>query len=338
MTSQLFAQPSALQPAPKVFGQTSNGRYHMPLLPGEQGVKSGGDWVPRGLTRMTNLVGAAEDTRALSIWEQGMGLIGLALAPEIYEELVVLVEQAAADGVVFERLRDYPELKEALAGAPHEQEKQEASIIGRAKQVAKAHAAALRGTVRHTAWEHFGQTGNLIGTRAVRESTERTAALLAEAGLQIVPGLSERVVRNVELAAAGKFDNVFLELATGRLVMGDLKTKATAFYSWMTVDAQLAGYARSEWMLAGARSHDGLFAPGEWYEEGPVRYVDQTEGCIMHVPSDGSPAYLRRANLVNGWRVCLNAKETMELRAYGKSAGRHAMSPWTPAENLEIAS
>ena len=103
MTSQLFAQPSDTKKPPKVFGQVDQGtgRYHMPLLPGEAGTKAGGDWVPRGITRMTNLVGAAEDTRALNVWEQGMGLIGLALAPELYEELCVLVDQAKADGVDF---------------------------------------------------------------------------------------------------------------------------------------------------------------------------------------------------------------------------------------------
>lgn len=324
MTDPLFAPD-------RVFGQVpkGSGRYHMPLLPGEQGPKAGGDHVPRGIMRMTNLCGAAEDTRALSVWEQGMGLIGLALAPELYEELAVLVQQAAADGVVFERLRDYVELKEALAGAPHDQAKQEKSIIGRAKQVAKAHAAAIRGTVRHTAWEHFGNTGQLIGTQAVRDHVLSTATLLADAGLQLIPGLQERVVRNVRFNAAGKFDNVLLEQSTGRLLMADLKTKATAFYSWMSVDAQLAGYATAEWMLT---------QDAQGYEEGPVTAVDQREGVILHVPSDGSPGYLRRADLVNGVAVLANAQETLRLRAFGKSAERKAMSPWVSGKDLELAS
>jgi hypothetical protein len=118
MTGQLFAQPSALGAPSKTFGHPYNGRYHMPLLPGESGTKSGGNWVPYGLTRMTNLVGAFEETRALSVWEQAMGLIGLALSPELYEELTLLVHQAASEGVNFEMLRDYPALKEALAGHP----------------------------------------------------------------------------------------------------------------------------------------------------------------------------------------------------------------------------
>lgn len=330
MTSQIFAQPSEVGPAAKRFGHPgSNGRYHMPLLPGESGPKDGGDWVPGGVQRMTNLVGAFEDTRALSVWEQGMGLIGLARSPELYEELCLLVDQAESEGVIFELLRDYPDLKEALAGHPHDRDKQDRSIIGRAKLVARAQAAAARGTHRHTAWEHRAKTGNLIGTAAIQESTLRTEALLAEAGLARAPGLSERVVRNVQINVVGKFDDVLLELATGRFLMGDLKTKSTPFYSWMTVDAQLAGYARSEWMLT---------PDGTGYEPGPVHAVDLTEGVILHVPSDGGPARLERVDLEQGWRVCLTARVVIDLRAGGKSAARHSRSAWIGQKNLEIAS
>lgn len=320
MTTQLFGTADQDE---KRYGHTYNGRYHMPLLPGEDGPKAGGDYVSRGVMRMTNLVGAFEDTRALSVWEQGMGLIGLALSPELYEETVLLVQQAQAEGVVFERLRDYPDLKEALAGAPHDKAKQDKSIIGRAKEVAKASAAAQRGTNRHAAWEHRGKTGQLIGTSEIQAQILDTERLLTEAGLVRVPGLSERIVRNLTYGAVGKFDDVLLELDTGRLLIADLKTKATSFYSWMTVDAQLAGYASSEWMLT---------QDGQGYEPGPLHHVDQTEGVILHTPSDGSPAYLRRADLVNGRQVCEVAKRNIELRAYGKSAGREAMSAWVPSQ------
>lgn len=333
MTSQLFTGPTA---QPKAYGHPYNGRYHMPLLPGEQGPKDGSPHVSNGIQRMTNLVGAFEDTRALSIWEQGMALIGLAKSPELYEELVLLVAQAERAGVDFERLRDYTELKETLAGTAHDKRKQEASIVGRAKHVAKAGAAAARGTNDHTAWEHFGKTGEMIGTQRNRTQVERTAALLADAGLEIVPGLSERIVRNTTINAVGKFDNILMERRTGRLIMADLKTKATAFYSWMTVDAQLAGYASAQWMLREApileTGHAQELFLGEHYEEGPLHYVDQNEGVILHVPSDGSPAFLRRADLVNGRQVLEVARRNIELRAYGKSAGRHAISPWMPPE------
>lgn len=314
MTDQLFTKDE------KRFGNRYNGRYHMPLLPGEEGTKSGGDYVPRGLMSVTNLVGAFEDTRALNVWEQGMALIGLALSHELYEELVLIVQQAESEGVIFELLRDYPDLKEALAGSAHDQAKVEKSIIGRAKTIAKAGAAAQRGTNRHTAWEHRGRTGELIGTPQIIDRTIDTEKLLRDAGLTRVPQLSERVVRNTVVGTAGRFDDVLIEESSGRLLMGDLKTKATPFYSWMTTDAQLATYARSEWMLT---------LDGQTYEPGPIHYVDLTEGVILHVPSDGSQPYLRRADLINGWTVAQCAKLNIELRTYGKSVERHALSEWT---------
>ncbi len=320
MTDQLFMQ--ANESVEKCFGQTYRGRYHMPLLPGECGTKTGGDYVPRGLMRVTNLVGAFEDTRALSVWEQGMGLIGLALSPELHEELVLLVHQARDAGVNFELLRDYPDLKEALAGAPHDQAKQELSIIGRAKVIAKASAAAQRGTNRHTAWEHRGKTDQLIGTPDIQTCVVDAEALLREAGLERVRGLSERVVRNTVVNAVGKFDDILYEPKTKRLLMADLKTKATAFYSWLTVDAQLATYAWSEYMLT---------PDGQSYEPGPVDYVDLTEGVILHVPSDGGPARLERADLVNGWEAAQLAARVIKLRSFGKSTERESRSAWVPA-------
>jgi len=55
----------------------------------------------------------------------------------------------------------------------------------------------------------------------------------------------------------------------------------------------------------------------------PIYYVDQTEAAVMHVPSDGSPATLERCDLEYGWRVCLNAKEAIELRSIGKAKEAH---------------
>jgi hypothetical protein len=320
VTDQLFAQPSETGEQ-KRFGNRYDGRYHMPLLPGEKGTKSGGDYVPRGIMSVTNLVGAFEDTRALSVWEQGMALIGLALSPELHEELVLIVQAAESEGVIFELLRDYPDLKEALAGSAHDKSKIEKSIVGRAKHIAKAGAAAQRGTNRHTAWEHRGRTGQLIGTPEIQARTIDTEKLLADAGLVRIPGLSERVVRNTVVNTCGRFDDVVLEIASGRLLIADLKTKATPFYSWMTTDAQLATYARSEWMLT---------LDGQSYEPGPASAVDQTEGVILHVPSDGSKPYLRRADLVNGWEVAQCARRNIDLRVFGKSRERHAMSEWIP--------
>lgn len=320
-----FAVPSEIKAPPKTFGHVYNGRYHMPLLPDERGTKAGGNYVPNGVQRVTNLVGAFEDTRALAVWEEAMGLIGLALSPELYEELVLLVGRARGEGVDFTLLREYPTLRETLAGLPHDAGE---SIIGRAKDAARAGAGAQRGTNRHDAWEHRAKTGDLIGTPQIQAQILETEALLKANGLERIPGLSERIVRNTEVDAVGKFDDILLEIATGRLLQSDLKTKAKEFYTYMTVDAQLATYANAEYMLPDEQTPADI-RYGH-YECGPkLLGVDLTEGVILHTPSDGSPAHLDRADLVQGWETAKLCRRVIDHRAAGKSAGRHERSVWT---------
>lgn len=290
----------------------------MPLLPGEQGVKSGGDWVPYGLTRTTNLIGAFVESRALNIWEQEQILIGLALSPSLYEKLVLKIHQARRDGVDFSRLRDFPELRLFLSGSP---KMEDDCIVGQAKQAAGANEAREQGTNRHTAWEVRAATGELIGTPDMQKQILSLEALLAENYLERVPGLSERVIRNLRMDCSGKFDNILLCQRTGKLKMADYKSKKRKFFTWMEVDAQLAIYARAEWMLT---------PDGQGYEPGPLEHVDQEEGVVLHVPSDGTQPYLRRADLTRGWKIAQLAREVVNERAFGKSAERHALSPYVP--------
>lgn len=317
MTSQLFADE-----APKVFGQRgANQRYHMPLLPGEVPPKAkGADWVPWGVQSVTNLVGAFEDTRALSTWEQALALVGLALAPEIYRELQAMVIEALKRNVPY----DDKTLRAMLAGYPGRAGE---SIIGRSKAIVKANDAAGLGTAAHTTWEYRGLTGDLSGYATERLITIKAEELLEQAGLERVPGLSERCVRNVEVRAAGRFDDILLEQSTGRLLMADLKTKSAAFYSWMTVDAQLAVYANAEWMLT--NEQDELWAVNTHYAPGPKSIgVDLTEGVILHVPSDGGQPRLERADLVQGWETAKLARRVVDHRAAGKNVDRFNRSVW----------
>jgi hypothetical protein len=305
--------------APKVFGEVAvNRRYHMPLLPGEQGVKSGGDWVPGGITRTTNLIGAFTESRALNIWEQEQLLIGLVKAPSLYEELTVRIHQEELNGVDFSRLRDFPELRVFLSGSPqHEDE----CIVGRAKQAAGANEARQAGTNRHTAWEVRLATGELIGTPGMQSQILSLEALLKEKGLERIPHLSERTIRNTTYNCAGRFDDILLETATGRLLIADYKSKKRKFFSWLETDAQLAIYASAQYMVQ-AQAWRG-------YEDGPARLgVDQTEGVVLHVPSNGDRPYLRRADLQRGRQIAELARKVVDERAYGKSAERHALSEW----------
>lgn len=307
----------------KEFGRTYNGRYRMPLLPGEKGTKNGqGDWVPRGVRRTTNLVGAISESAALGRWILEQTLVGLVRQPSLFEELTLFVHRSDAAGVDFLRLRDFPDARKALTGTWKDED---SCLAGRARQAAGANEARQAGTNRHTAWEHRAKTGELIGTPAIQEQLLNVETLLRENDLRRIPELSERVVRNTTVNAAGKFDDILIDESTGEILIADLKTKRRDFFSWLEVDAQLAVYARSEWML----SEDG-----QSYEPGPVHDVSLTKGVVLHAPSDGATPYLRRADLARGWKIAQLCRRVLEERSYGKSAERRALSYW-PGEDLE---
>lgn len=316
MTSSIFDDDE------KEFGRMYNGRYRMPLLPGEKGTKNGqGDWVPYGVQRTTNLVGAISESAALGRWILEQTLVGLVRQPSLFEELTLFVHQSDAAGVDFLRLRDFPEVRKALTGTWKDED---ASLAGRARHAAGANEARQAGTNRHTAWEHRAKTGQLIGTPAIQEQILSVEALLGEAKLRRVPGLSERVVRNTDVNAAGKFDDILIDEVTGDLYLADLKTKRRDFFSWLEIDAQLAVYARSGWMLSEDRQS---------YEPGPVHHVSLTKGVVLHAPSDGTTPYLRRADLTRGWEIAQLCRRVLDERSYGKSAERKALSSW-PGEDL----
>jgi hypothetical protein len=189
------------------FGERidSLGRYKLPLLPGESGTKSGGDWVPFGIQSATNLAGSIVESRQLGIWERRKTQIGLALRPDLAEQQAILINKALLNGFNFAESRLQGEGSTAEGNAIAVELDR---IHAEAKQSAGGNLAAQRGTNRHDVWEARAQTGHLLGTPAVNEQIERLEQLLEEKHLRRVPGLQERVVRNVALRAAGKFDDV----------------------------------------------------------------------------------------------------------------------------------
>lgn len=298
-------------------------RYKVPLLPGEVGTKScppGVEpWVPGGVQSMTNLAASISDTKALGWWELEQALIGLGLHPELAAELQRVVYAAKERGVDFQALKDEP--GKATRG-------ELAAIIERAKDISGANTARDAGIVRHDVWEIFGRFGRQTGTEQINTEIQAMRQLLDAAGFEIIPELCERTVRNVAIQAAGRFDNILMHRRSGRLYMADLKTKRKPFWTWLEMDAQLAGYAYAEYMLADGESPDQRFPLAPDYVLGPKADVDLTEGVILHMPSDGAEPRLRRADLTQGWRTMQLAREVCTVRSLGKSAGRERESYW----------
>jgi hypothetical protein len=315
--SLLFSndRPGQEEPEGKEFGERYSGRYHLPLLPGEKGTKAGGDYVSRGVMSATNLAGSMVDSRTLSVWERERGQIGMAMRPELFERLVFDVNAAAAAGADMSALKDSTFGKVLVSSL--------AEIHDLARTASGGNRAAAMGTNRHDAWEARAQTGALLGTPQINREIEALEALLVENRLARVDGLQERVVRNVGLNAAGRFDDILMSEKTGKLYMADLKTKRTAFYSWMESWIQQAVYATAEWMLNDAR--DG-------YVPGPSHHVDQKTAILLRMPSDGAAPYLERVDLEIGLRWAKLAREVTDARSEARSSATFELARWTGEE------
>jgi hypothetical protein len=324
--------------ATAAFGERVNGRrYKMPLLPGESGPKSGGDWVPYGIQSCTNLAGAISDTRLLGDWERERTQIGLGLRPDLTERLAFITARARAAGV------DFNNLRESDAG---QQYKVEVGLIhAEAKDAAGANVFTVQGTNRHDVWEERGKSGLLFGGGGIAGQIEKLEALLERKGLRRVPGLQERTIRNVALRAAGRFDDVLqatrdivwsdFVIPAGMMLMADLKTKRRPFWSMQEVRIQLAVYASAEYMLDHPHHTDD---PGEaFYVPGPVTAVSQEWGVIMRMPSDGGEPELIRANLTRGLADARLARQVCDSRSDGKSKAALDEAVW-PDEQIAIGS
>lgn len=295
----------------KTYGERYRGRYHLPLLPGEKGPKSGGDWVPYGVMSATNLAGAITDSRSLSIWERERTQMGLALRPDLVEQLTYLVHSARAAGA------DLSELHASLPGKTLVSSL--ADLHEQAKTAAGANTAATMGTNRHNVWEARAITGQLFGTPEINAQVLELEALLEREGLERVTGLQERVVRNVELRAAGRFDDIVRSKRTGVLYLADLKTKRKPFFSWLETWIQQSVYATAEWMLDDAKTG---------YVPGPKHHVSQTCAILLRMPSDGAAPYLEPVDLVAGRRWAHLARLVCDVRSEARSVHTNGVAEW----------
>jgi hypothetical protein len=291
MTEMLpFTKPSSLpaRKAEKTFGNVENGRYWLPdvedpqaWIPGSHGAKP----FPRGYMRMTNLIGAYAELRALMIWEEHRILEGIAARPDLYARLCVMP-------------RDEEGMLSHADGR---------SIVDEALRAAKADQWAVFGTAYHTALETRLTTGRLVGTPEIKEAILALEHLLKTHLLATEPSLAERIVVNRALKAAGRFDVPVWD-EDGILRMGDLKSKKKQFFTHLELRAQLAGYAHADAM---------------WDQDAkcyvPMPPFAKDWGVIYHLPQGGGEAKLLKVDLEKGWRTCLRAREVVDDRAEAKS-------------------
>jgi hypothetical protein len=289
------------------------GRYRFPPPPGVQPS-------PNGWMRMSNLVGAFSDQRALQLWLEKRTLLGL-LADDgvIFDELAAIPDGQLTDDMI----KEFAEKARTAAGA----------------------VGARHGTARHAMLEHYLETGQVAGHRRMASQMDDLLEEMDRHDLEFVPGWSERVVWHpIAGGTMGRLDARVLCRRTGQVGVLDLKTQRR-FWTYQEIAGQQCGYDSAEWVWEGPEGPGGRWvpyamSPGQWSLVAHNRGIqhlpaptDQNNligkdggmcagkrvAILAHMPSDGGRVQLHEVDLEYGAQVLSLAAQVVALRSRGKS-------------------
>lgn len=210
-----------------------------------------------------------EDGTALEQWKLRMVMLGMTMSPD-------LVESVAHHFDDRQKMKEH--IEEALA-------------------IAKANAAAQRGTTKHKILDRFDKGEQVIETELAKETIRLWQEALDAAEFEVIPEYAERFVVHPDRHIAGRLDRIMRRKSDGALVVVDLKTGERAIEYPHSVAVQLAFYAHAP-LLVGPLNRDGMT---EQFEEMPE--VDYSTGYVIHMPSDGT-ARAVPINIGAAWDVC----------------------------------
>lgn len=273
----IFADPFA-SPSQLIGGTDEDperitaGRYRLPdldfryTLSGRElitGGKRKGGW-----QRVTTLVKAIGDARALDLWHQRLLIMGMVKRPDLYDLSCATV--AAAD----------PDDPGALRVALEE-------LAGKILAAAGADEGANLGTAFHGFTEAQDLGLMHYARRIWHGKLENYRFGLEAQALEVVPEYVERKVVVLKYGLAGTLDRIVLNKATGVLTVSDLKSQKK-FWTWLEIAAQLAAYAYADAMWD-RRTMSYVDMPD----------VDQAEAIVAWMPIIGD-AYADSARQVTG--------------------------------------
>lgn len=279
------------------------GRYRFPAPPGEENN-------PRGWMRMTNLVSAFSDQRALQLWLERMTLLGL----------------LAHDGLIFDELAALPDAD--LTPAALEE------IADRARVMAGGDAGARKGTARHLVLSDYLDTGRVGGHRKMQLQMEQLLEVMDQHDLEFLPGWSERAVWHpIAGGTMGRMDARVLCRRTGQVGVFDLKTQKR-FWTYQEIAGQQCGYDSAPWVWQGPEGPGGKWArytysagmpSGDWPDQNTLMgrpggmCGGKRVAILAHMPSTGGPVELHEVDLEYGAQVLEVAAWNVALRSRGKS-------------------
>ena len=254
MTTDTFESASpAARPRPTSSGEPEEvkrdrfGRYLLPecnLGPAQK------KEVP--FTRATTFAKSISDTFTLSAWSQRMVAKGIATRQDLRMAAATLDVKADKDALN--------------------------EICEQAKEAANAKSAARLGSAVHAfterldaAWSVDDRNDAFEAAQEYEPNVRKYAATLAAHGIEVMPGMIERIVVWKRYSIAGTFDR--LAMWNGISVVLDLKTGRDLTYGWNEIAIQLCIYAHA----------DGIWNPQEWrWEAMPA--VSRRKALVVHLP------------------------------------------------------
>lgn len=261
MTTDTFESASpAARPRPGVHEQDApevkRDRFGRYLLPECNLGPAPRKEVP--FTRATTFAKSISDTYTLSAWSQRMTAKGIAIRQDLRMAAATLDVKADKDA-----LND---------------------ICEQAKEAANAKSAARLGSAMHAFTERLDRVGlnpkgmtldtqeaAFAAAQEYEPNLRKYASTLRQYGIEVIPGMIERIVVWKRYSIAGTFDR--LVKWNGRWVVLDLKTGRDLSYGWNEIAIQLAVYAHA----------DGVWNPEAWRWE-PMPDMDRTTALVVHLP------------------------------------------------------
>lgn len=310
-----FATTTSLGPADEDPERITGGRYRLPdlYLDANHGpVTAGLESRKGGWQRVTNMVKAIGDARALDLWHQRQLLMGLVQRPDLYDLACATVATT-------------PE--EEMRGALED-------LAGRVLLAAGADAGANLGTAFH-GFTEAQDLGMMHYARRVWHGKLRNYAEgMAAQKLAVAPGMLERRVVVLQYGLCGTLDRVLEDHQESVFRIGDLKSQKR-FWTWLEIAAQLAAYAMADamWDKATRRyvqmpkvAQD--LAVVAWM---PAEHPDALDGEGKPGASDGVDFF--NVDLERGRRALAACAEVIALRSDAKST-RQTWGVLRPAPEL----
>ena len=235
------------------------------------------------------------DTFNIEQWSQRQVAIGLAIDPNLIEKVAVDIDNRDAINKICEE----------------------------AKQAAKAHLAADRGTQMHRVLELvlLDQEHKLL-TDQQRQDADTLKRTLDRYQLTPYDFLTEQFVAWPHYTITGRFDAI-LEKPDSTLILTDLKSGPNAVAYPHATAVQLALYARAPHISDNIHTVGDKSTVTDWRQM-PER-LDYRYGYVLLVEPDADVGTLHEINIEHGWAAAQMALRIVEWRKqldYGKGIAR----------------